>query len=87
MIHTVGYREKGAKSYKCVHSLIGCIVTEDQPEKRVKDTLYPFTLTFANGKTKKYYALSKEHAKKWLHALIKNTNSANLTDYYNVKVR
>jgi len=80
------YVNKDAKKYKCMHSLIGCIVKEEQPEKKGKDLLYPFSLCFANGKTKKYFALSKAHLDKWVYALKKNTNHSNIEEYYHMKV-
>ena len=86
-LNFVGYKEKTAKNYKCVHSLVGCIVKEGPPEKKGKETLYPFTLSFSNGKSKKYYALHKEHVQKWVYALKKNTNSSIISDYYEIKVR
>ncbi|MDR3548702.1 MAG: protein kinase [Candidatus Pacebacteria bacterium] len=79
------YRDKSDKSYKCVHGLIGCIVKEEPAEKHGKETLYPFALHFANGKVKRYYAMSKDHLKKWLQSLKRNTNTAVISDYYDFK--
>ena len=80
------YASKSRNKYKCVHSLLDCIIKEEAPEVKGKLTLYPFTLRFSNKKVKKYYAMSKSHLEKWLYTLRKNTNYTDIKNYYTFKV-
>eukprot|EP00826_Nyctotherus_ovalis_P049919 TRINITY_DN6069_c0_g4_i3.p1 TRINITY_DN6069_c0_g4~~TRINITY_DN6069_c0_g4_i3.p1 ORF type:complete len:652 (-),score=187.44 TRINITY_DN6069_c0_g4_i3:687-2642(-) len=79
------YTDKSSSQYKCVHSLMGCIVREESSEQKGKVVLYPFTLHFANGKERRYYAMNKQHVEKWLFALRKNTSHTNIESYYAMK--
>jgi Ca2+-binding EF-hand superfamily protein len=80
------YASKSRSKYKCVHSLLDCIIKKEAPEVKGKLTLYPFSLRFSNKKVKKYYAMSKSHLEKWLYTLKKNTNYADIKNYYTFKV-
>ena len=80
------YADKVTKNYKCVHSLLGCIVKEELPETKGKLRLYPFALYFSNKKIKKYYCMSKSHLEKWMIVLRRNTNHADIENYYIIKV-
>eukprot|EP00826_Nyctotherus_ovalis_P042931 TRINITY_DN4486_c0_g3_i6.p1 TRINITY_DN4486_c0_g3~~TRINITY_DN4486_c0_g3_i6.p1 ORF type:complete len:397 (-),score=84.33 TRINITY_DN4486_c0_g3_i6:217-1407(-) len=80
------YASKSRSRYKCVHSLLDCIIKEEVPEVKGKLTLYPFSLRFSNKKVKKYYAMSKSHLDKWLYTLRKNTSYADIRNYYSFKV-
>ena len=79
------YDSKETPMHKSMHSLTGCFVKEEEPEKIEDLMLYPFLLVFSQIKSKRYYAGSKEDQKMWVSAIRKVIGYANILDYYELK--
>lgn len=68
-----------------MHTLLGCLISDLEPEKVGDATMYPFSIIFTQQKTKTYYAQTKEEQQKWVNQIKKVIGYANLLDFYILK--
>ena len=81
------YKSKTDKEYKNMHTLTGCFLKDENPEKMDdKSIMYPFTLCFGSELAKKYYCTSKVELNKWSNIIKHSIGYSNVTDYYTIKV-
>ena len=82
----LGYEKKDAPVHKSMHSLAGCFLKEEQPEKIEGNMMYPFTLQYSVAKSTKYFASTKDECQIWINYIKKAVGYASLLDYYELKV-
>jgi len=86
IIQNKGYETKESTKHRKMHSMIGCFLKEELPEKINEQIFFSFSLTFSPTVTKKYFAESREDYDKWINYMKKNIGYSNLLDYYELKV-
>lgn len=79
------YETKESQVHLSMHTLLGCLINELEPELIGEITMFPFSIIYTQQKTGTYYSESREEQQKWVNKIKKVIGYANLLDFYELR--